>query len=135
MESMIGKRMLEVVQGLDLRKVLRRCCRPALAKLLYGRKERTNEQVRAQISTLLAALEYPAFVSALKGCILDMLAKSEAASSSSQLLDVSSAANEEAALALAGTFQAALHHQVLDAVASSLAIADRKSTRLNSSHT
>jgi hypothetical protein len=123
----IGRQMIDVVQELDLKKVLRRCFRPALAKLVYE-QERTNEKVRSQISALLCALEDPQFVHLIQSAIHDMLGKggkggNNGADDDVNTLDVASAANEESARALAGTFQAALHHQVLDAVSSTLAIA------------
>lgn len=117
-EHMVGKSMSDVVAGLEMKKVLALSFRPALARLRYS-AERSNDQVREQVALLLAFLEQPFFVALMAAAVAEMIAKSKTFA-----LDVASAAHEdEGALARSGTFQGALHAQVVAAVSTTLAVA------------
>ena len=76
-EGMINRSMKDVVADLDLKKVLLRCFRPSLSKLVYLH-ERTNDDVRRQIELLLAYIQDEPFVGLVRRAIYDMLTKAHA---------------------------------------------------------
>lgn len=68
---MIGKSMGEVLVGLDMKKVLRKSFRSSLSKLVFV-YERTNDDVRRQIVTILRTLEDDRFVATIRELLLQM---------------------------------------------------------------
>ena len=116
-QSMLGQSMTELMTKLDLRQLLLRNFRNAMTRLVYL-YQRTNEDVRKQIMFLLRRLEEadPAFVGVLQRVISEMVAESSIS------LNVMETANQERELALAGTFQAALHRKITDTVSYNFAI-------------
>ncbi len=107
--------MGEVIRNLDLKLVLSRCFRTALSRLVYLH-ERTNDDVRRQILFISEALCDDDFVSASRRVIASMVKRSGLS------LDLLSAANQGQQLAIAGTFQAALHRQITETVSSFFAL-------------
>jgi len=125
-EHMIGKSMSDVVAELEMKKVLAASFRPALAMLQYP-SGRSNLQVREQIVHLLSLMDQPFIVDLFAGLVREMIQKSK-----SYELDVASIAqDDESALARSGTFQGALHNQIIAAVAKTLAIALSHADRNN----
>lgn len=108
-ESMIGRSMKDVVLGLDLKKVLVKSFRHSLSRLVY-RYERTNEDVRHQIESILRCLDEQQFLAAIHAVLHDLLSHHAAG------VNIDVVAQQQRALQLAGTFQAALHTQILEVV-------------------
>lgn len=115
-QAMLGRSMSEIMGTLDMRQVLLRTFRSAMARLVYNH-QRTNEDVRRQIVFLLRCLQSDnTFVDLTKKTIADLVQESEIS------LDLINAAQQEQELLLAGTFQAALHRQIVDIVSSAFAL-------------
>jgi hypothetical protein len=121
-ELMIGKNLIDVMGCVDMKKALIKSFRTSLAKLTYS-SERTNEDVRHQIVTILRCLESPAFVSSINSVLLAMQAAlQEKFAMNKKDFELGSEAVEDHLLLLTGTFQGALHMQILNTIADSFAI-------------
>ena len=118
---MIGKSMAEVLSGLDMRKVLTKSFRSALSKLVFA-YERTNEDVRQQIMTILRTLEDANFVARIRELLLVMHneIKTDKRGGDFEL----EGATDERILMLAGTFQGALHLRILNTVSFLFAVSE-----------
>lgn len=116
-EAMIGRSIIDVFQELDAKKVIARTFRSSLSKLvcLY---DRTNNDLRAQIVNITQCLEHSDFVSTVKESISNLMQHKFGKVD----FDITSAALKERELQLAGSFQGALHKQILDAVSSMFAV-------------
>ena len=113
--DMLGKSVSTIMKDLDLRQVLKDNFRTSLARLVYL-YERTNEDVRAQISHILTFLDDEGFHGAVHALINTMITEADFE------VDVASLAQHERELMLAGTFRAALHRQITGTVSSMFAV-------------
>eukprot|EP00468_Gymnochlora_sp_CCMP2014_P001514 CAMPEP_0167741726 /NCGR_PEP_ID=MMETSP0110_2-20121227/1016_1 /TAXON_ID=629695 /ORGANISM="Gymnochlora sp., Strain CCMP2014" /LENGTH=5340 /DNA_ID=CAMNT_0007625809 /DNA_START=69 /DNA_END=16091 /DNA_ORIENTATION=- len=108
--------MNQIVNLLDLKQVLLASFRRALARLVYLHA-RTNEDVKEQIGFLLHSLRNDKqFIEHVQDAVKEIVGRS------GRKLELMQAAKKEEELALAGTFQAALHKQILDTLSSSFAL-------------
>jgi MoxR-like ATPase len=114
-EEMMGRTMTDIVNGIDLSMVLAANFRFAVARLVYL-YERSNEDVRNQIGVILQCLKTPVFVDCVRNKMIEMVEAFKLT------LDLSGITDADSGLALAGTFQEALHHQITDALAAMFAI-------------
>jgi RZ type zinc finger domain/AAA domain (dynein-related subfamily) len=118
-QSMLGHSLEDIMGNLDMRQMLLRTFRAAMTRLVYMH-ERTNDDVRRQILFLLKHIEErhddSPLVGIVKSTVREMVEQSELS------LDIMATAREETELALAGTFQAALHRKLSDVVSSYFAI-------------
>ena len=114
-EEMIGRSMEEIIDKIELSKVLAANFRLAVARLVYL-YERSNNDVRNQIGVVLGCLEDPTFVDLIRDRMLNMVEEFKLS------LDLSGVTDEADGLALAGTFQEALHNQITDALAGMFAV-------------
>ena len=117
---MIGKNIMEVISTIDMRKALIKSFRASLAKLTFA-TERTNEDVRHQIVTILSSLESKAFISAISSILQIMQADLQSRAGSKTEFQLGSEAAEDHLLMLTGTFQGALHMQILNTISDSFA--------------
>uniref|UniRef100_A0A7S0DVA6 Uncharacterized protein n=1 Tax=Amorphochlora amoebiformis TaxID=1561963 RepID=A0A7S0DVA6_9EUKA len=108
--------MAQIMELLNLKQVLLASFRRALARLVYLH-ERTNEDVKEQIGFILNSLRSDKqFIEHVQDAVKEIVALS------GKKLELMQAAKKEEDLALAGTFQAALHRQILDTLSSSFAL-------------
>jgi len=108
--------MQQIMELLDLKRVLLASFRRALARLVYLH-ERTNEDVKEQIGFLLHSLRNDKqFIEHVQDAVKEIVGRS------GKKLELMQAAKKEEDLALAGTFQAALHRQILDTLSSAFAL-------------
>jgi hypothetical protein len=115
-QGMLGRSMSEIIGSVDLAQVLVRTFRAAMARLVFNH-ERTNDDVREQIHFLLRTLQRDkAFVEAVM-CEIRALVHHAAVT-----LNVLEAAQQEEQLVLGGTFQSALHRQIVHMVSASFAL-------------
>ena len=114
-EEMIGRSMTEIIEKIELSTVLAANFRLAVARLVYL-YERSNDDVRDQIGVLLGCLQNALFVDLIRERMLEMV------DSFKLSLDLSDLADADESLALAGTFQEALHNQITDALAGMFAL-------------
>lgn len=97
-ETMIGKSMLDVLSGLDTKKLLLKSFRSSLSSLVFPH-ERTNGDLIFQIKTIIKALDDVVFVDAVKVFLNAMLVASPKTESNFEL-DA-----DDRLLLIAGTFQ------------------------------
>ena len=114
-EEMIGRSMSEIIEKVELSTVLAANFRLAVARLVYL-YERSNDDVRDQIGVVLGCLENSVFVDMVRERMLEMVDAFKLS------LDLSDLTDEDEGLALAGTFQEALHNQITDALAGMFAL-------------
>jgi hypothetical protein len=115
-QDMLGRSMSEIIGSVDLAQVLVRTFRAAMARLVYNH-ERTTDDVREQIHFLLRTLQRDkAFVEAVMREIRALVHHAAVT------LNVLEAAQQEEQLVLGGTFQSALHRQIVHIVSASFAL-------------
>lgn len=114
-EEMMGSNMMQMVNRVDLAKVLGNNFRYAMARLVYL-YQRSNEDVRGQIALTINCLEDTTFIGIIKERILSMVEDYKLE------LDLSQITDQKAGVALVGTFQEALHRQFTDALAAMFAV-------------
>ncbi len=118
---MIGKNILDILNSLDMKKVLTKSFRSSLAKLKFL-TEKTNDDVRYQIETILDCLEDSSFVEMVKVSIVSLLRLAQESGHQRTSLFVGSDFSDDSLLQLSGTFQGVLHAQILDIVSDNFAI-------------
>ena len=108
-EDMMGVTLADMLdsESVDLAKVLGANFRYAMARLVYL-FERSNDDVRGQISLVLDFLQEKPFIDNVQQQMLQMIEEYGLALDLSRITDVSSG------LTLIGTFQQALHQQFTD---------------------
>eukprot|EP01052_Picozoa_sp_SAG31_P002292 SAG31_NODE_80_length_27188_cov_42.623869_7_plen_2406_part_00 len=114
-EEMMGSTMTEMVNRIDLAKVLGNNFRYAMARLVYL-YQRSNEDVRGQIAMTLECLEDSSFIRIIQERILSMIEDYKLE------IDLSQITDQKGGVALVGTFQEALHRQFTDALAAMFAV-------------
>lgn len=110
-ESMVGKTLVEVINMIDLKKVLYRNFRSSLSRLVFVNEERSNHIVRNEIQTIISLLNNIDFINLNKEILLELLHFS-----GKESVELGIEAIDEVQLSLSGTFQDALHAQVLSIV-------------------
>jgi hypothetical protein len=113
-EAMMRSDMAAIVRTVALGKVLGDNFRLAVARLLYM-YERSNTDVREQIGVILECLADETFVDVVRGQMVAMVEAFELVLDLERVTDGSG-------VALVGTFQEALHMQIIDALAAMFAI-------------
>jgi hypothetical protein len=110
-EDMMGVTLSQMLEStsIDLAKILASNFRFAMARLVYL-YERTNEDVRGQISLVLNYLHEHSFIDTVQQHMLVMVEEYDLA------LDLSRITDSDAGVSLVGTFQQALHQQFTDAL-------------------
>ena len=114
-EDMVGLGMADVLDGVDLSKVLSSNFRFAMARLCYM-YERSNGDVREQISFLLDCLKNDWFIECVRRQMRAMVTQYGLALDLNRILD------GDSGLTVAGTFQQALHRQFTDALCAMFSI-------------
>jgi hypothetical protein len=115
--SMIGRSLSDIFMSLDAKKVLAKTFRFSLSKMVCL-FDRSNDDVRRQISNVTKCLNHPEFVDLVQSTILKLIHQKY----SSNDLDITSAALSERELQLAGSFQGALHRQILGDISTLFAV-------------
>eukprot|EP00656_Telonema_subtile_P027205 TRINITY_DN2923_c0_g1_i1.p1 TRINITY_DN2923_c0_g1~~TRINITY_DN2923_c0_g1_i1.p1 ORF type:complete len:2755 (-),score=765.54 TRINITY_DN2923_c0_g1_i1:91-8355(-) len=118
-ERILGQSLTEIVSEMELSPVLLAYFRGALTRISYS-YERTNAEVRDQISSLVSDIESPEFIGVLTQLITVMVQSLDGDDDGK--LDITAAAREPLQLTLAGTFQASLHRQISEIVSKMFAI-------------
>ena len=110
-EDMMGVTLSQMLDSdaIDLAKILAANFRFAMGRLVYL-YERSNEDVRSQITLVLSYLQEASFIDTVQRHMLVMINEYELA------LDLSKITDSDSGLALVGTFQQALHRQFTDAL-------------------
>jgi hypothetical protein len=116
-ESMIGKSLTDIFLALDAKKVFTKIFRTSLSKMVCL-FDRSNDDVRRQISNVTKCLNNSSFVDLVRLTILNLIRQKY----SENDLDITNAALKERELQLAGSFQGALHRQVLGALSTLFAV-------------
>jgi hypothetical protein len=116
-ESMIGKSLTDIFLTLDAKKVFTKIFRSSLSRMVCL-FDRSNDDVRRQISNVTKCLNNSTFVNLVQSTILNLIRQKY----SQNDLDITNAALKERELQLAGSFQGALHRQVLGALSTLFAV-------------
>jgi len=138
-EAIIHRPLLDLVcsKELKLKQLLTTVCRSSLAKL-YTTFDRSNIDVKRQIGEITNCLEHESFVDLCQETLEKLLHfQSEKGAISNMGVtatgnDITSKALNERELQLAGSFQGALHKQILDTVAALFAVVLSHMDRNNS---
>ena len=112
--EMIGRPMSELVGKLNLKSVLEREFRGAMAKLKYPHTHTYND-VQNDIRLILSHLQNPEFLAVVRDEINALVSKHESKGDGKGLTALASDAKQ---LALCGTFQSAMRRQVIGTVLS-----------------
>lgn len=138
-ETIIHRPLLDLLcsNELKLKQLLTSVCRSSLAKL-YTTFDRSNVDVKRQIGEITRCLEHESFVELCQETLERLLSfqnsgntvPSEDATATGN--DITSKALNERELQLAGSFQAALHKQILDTMAALFAVVLSHMDRNNS---
>jgi hypothetical protein len=117
-QDMLGRSMSDIIGSVDLAQVLVRTFRAAMARLVYNH-ERTTDDVREQIHFLLRTLQRD------KAFVEDVMREIRALVHHAAVTLMLEAAQQEEQLVLGGTFQSALHRQILHIVSASFVLGDQ----------
>lgn len=115
--SMIGRSLTDIFMSLDAKKVLSKTFRYSLSKMVCL-FDRSNDDLRRQIANVTKCLNHPEFVDLLQSTILKLIHQKYPNND----LDITSSALKERELLLAGSFQGALHRQILGAISTLFAV-------------
>eukprot|EP00930_Biecheleria_cincta_P035478 TRINITY_DN24399_c0_g1_i1.p1 TRINITY_DN24399_c0_g1~~TRINITY_DN24399_c0_g1_i1.p1 ORF type:complete len:4764 (+),score=1067.82 TRINITY_DN24399_c0_g1_i1:48-14339(+) len=119
--EMLNMPLIQVVEGMDFKMLLKTCFRSSLSRLIYPHA-RKPEDLQMQIQKLLQYIEDAEFVDMLREWSLNIIRTTPDKSGNATVgqdkhwfAAIASAANE---LAQAGTFRAALHNRIVNLLGS-----------------
>eukprot|EP00931_Biecheleriopsis_adriatica_P017997 TRINITY_DN1271_c1_g1_i1.p1 TRINITY_DN1271_c1_g1~~TRINITY_DN1271_c1_g1_i1.p1 ORF type:complete len:4782 (+),score=1057.93 TRINITY_DN1271_c1_g1_i1:65-14410(+) len=117
--SMLNMPLIQVIEGLDFKQLMKSCFRSSLSRLTYPHARRPDD-LHAQINLFLGYIEDKEFVDMTRDWILNVLKQTpknhrnpEEGSFGDDRHWFASIASDAAELALAGTFRAALHSKIV----------------------